>query len=264
MTQGDSDTSLTVIGAGLGRTGTNSLKLALEILYNKPCYHLKDLYSNRRHGVAKWLELEKRLKHSKTGQLDKSLCDEILRNYGSAVDHPVCAYYKELLDVYPNAKVILTVRNPEIWLAGCRSTILPRDLFSNRPWSFYFLRHVFGLKPLHEVYLDSWRRVFGQTMDFSSDTAMMNGFVAWTERVTQTVPADRLLIYDISKGWEPLCRFLGKPVPDCPFPHVNEYQELRRMVRLERRSTKLLQWGLPALLFGLVAIFLYHLFSRFF
>ncbi|KER20092.1 hypothetical protein X801_02616, partial [Opisthorchis viverrini] len=250
---------LLVIGAGLGRTGTNSLKLALELLYDKPCYHLKDLFSRRHRDVPKWLDMEQRLKQSKDSKFDVALCKDFFKGYRAAVDHPVCVYYKELLEVFPNAKVIVTVRDPEIWLAGCRSTILPRDLLANRPWSFYFLRSVLGMKPLHELYLNSWRRVFGENMDFSDDNAMLNGFVAWTERVKRDVPADKLLVYDISKGWEPLCRFLQLPVPDSPFPHVNEYRELRRLIRLERRSSKILQWGLPALLLLLLALLVYNL-----
>ncbi|CAH8595720.1 unnamed protein product [Dicrocoelium dendriticum] len=258
MDSGDSD-SLIVIGAGLGRTGTNSLKVALEVLLKGNCYHLKDLYKKRSRDVAKWNELDKRLASSSDGRLDVSLCKEIFSGYIAAVDHPVCAYYKELLALYPDAKVILTTRDPEIWLHGVRSTILPRDLFSNRPWSFYFIRSILGLKPLHELYLGSWRRVFGQGVDFSSDTAMLNGFIRWTDSVKEAVPTDRLLVYDISKGWEPLCTFLHVPVPDSPFPHVNEYKELRRLIKLERRSTKLLQWGFPVLLLILLGIFLYHL-----
>ncbi|TPP67425.1 putative nad dependent epimerase/dehydratase, partial [Fasciola gigantica] len=155
--------------------------------------------------------------------------------------------------------VILTTRNPEIWLTGVRRTILPRKVLAPRPWSFYFIRNIIGLKPLQDMYLNTWRRALGQDVDFTDDTAMLNGFIAWTERVKKTISPKRLLVYDISEGWEPLCQFLQKPVPTEPFPHLNEYKEMRRLFRLERRAGALLQWGLPTLIIFLLAYILYIL-----
>lgn len=107
------------------------------------------------------------------------------------------------------------------------------------------------------MYLNTWRRALGNNADFTDDNAMLNGFIAWTERVKKTVPSERLLVYDISEGWEPLCKFLQKPVPSEPFPHLNEYKEIRRLFRLERRAGAFLQWGLPTLLILMLAYLLY-------
>lgn len=104
MTQSGDGKSLVVIGAGLGRTGTNSLKLALEILYGKPCYHLKEIYLKRQKDVEKWVELENKLKDSPGGKLDRDIVTSIFEGYVAAVDHPACVYYKELSELYPDAK----------------------------------------------------------------------------------------------------------------------------------------------------------------
>ncbi|XP_018653230.1 putative nad dependent epimerase/dehydratase [Schistosoma mansoni] len=97
------------------------------------------------------------------------------------------------------------------------------------------------------------KRVFGENMDFTNDTSMLNGFVNWNQTVIKTVPSDRLLKYDISQGWEPLCKFLNLPIPNCPFPHVNEYNELRRLLKLEKRILKFSQWILPMLILFIIA-----------
>ncbi|KAH8873635.1 Cell wall integrity and stress response component 1 [Schistosoma japonicum] len=256
MAREEEELDLVVIGAGLGRTGTNSLKIALELLYKKPCYHLKEIYLHQHSHIAKWIELDKKLKES-PDKIDKALCHKIFKGYIAAIDHPACAYYKELLELYPKSKVVLTVRDPEIWLAGCRSTILPRDIDKPRTWSFQFLRKCIGLSQFHELFLINCRRVFGEQMDFSNDTSMLNGFVEWNQNVIQSVPSDRLLKFDISQGWEPLCKFLQLPIPDCPFPHVNEYNELRRLLKLEQRILKLSQWLLPTLILFIFAYMFY-------
>lgn len=114
------------------------------------------------------------------------------------------------------------------------------------------------------MYMNCWKRVFGDEMKYADDNAMLKGFVNWSDSVTETVPADRLLVYDITQGWEPLCRFLGRPVPqDIDFPHVNEYRELRRYIRLERRCDMFLQYGLPAIAVFLIAVLLVKLFRMF-
>ncbi|KAK4468563.1 hypothetical protein MN116_007758 [Schistosoma mekongi] len=257
MAREEEELGLVVIGAGLGRTGTNSLKIALELLYKKPCYHLKEIYLHQHSHIAKWMELDKKLTESPDKKIDKALCHKIFKGYIAAIDHPACAYYKELLELYPKSKVVLTIRDPEIWLAGCRSTILPRDIDQPRTWSFQFLRKCIGLSQFHELFLINCRRVFGEQMDFSNDTSMLNGFVQWNQNVIQSVPSDRLLKFDISQGWEPLCKFLQLPIPDCPFPHVNEYNELRRLLKLEQRILKLSKWLLPTLILFIFAYIFY-------
>lgn len=101
-----SGASILVIGAGIGRTGTNSLKKALEIIYDKPCYHLKEIYLNHHDHIHKWIEIDKKLNDPNDPKLDRESVYKLLDGYVATVDHPTCAYFKELLEIYPNAKVI--------------------------------------------------------------------------------------------------------------------------------------------------------------
>lgn len=105
-----SDNGLLVIGAGLGRTGTKSLKQALEILYRKPCYHMLEIIFSHRNHIRKWLHIDQLVDRKKSigdtnGRIDRRLFDELFEGYAGACDLPVCSYYEELMEAYPEAKV---------------------------------------------------------------------------------------------------------------------------------------------------------------
>jgi hypothetical protein len=217
--------SIEVIGAGLGRTGTLSLKTALERLGFSRCYHMVDVLA--RPGDARiW---------SDAAQGKSIDWDSLFEGYRATVDWPGCSFYPELLRRFPEAKVILTVRDPGRWYESARQTI-------------YFARHAF---PPWARVLAPRMRHFTRMLDllvwdglfrgkFEDMAFAMEAFEKHNEEVRRTVPPDRLLIYEVKEGWGPLCSFLGVPVPEGePFPHVNDTAEFRarieRGVRIVRR-----------------------------
>ncbi|HAA12907.1 MAG TPA: sulfotransferase family protein [Cytophagales bacterium] len=216
--------SLQVIGAGLGRTGTMSLKFALEELGMGPCFHMTEL-----------LERPERLKYlkqyRKTGNTDWSAFFE---SFSSAVDYPVCLYYKHLMELYPEAKVILTVRDSDSWYESVKATIWntspkgPGDIFR---LIINSMRHK-ALRRVAPVFKNSddmiWKEQFHGK--FADKEYAKGVYEAHNEEVKATVPADRLLVFEAKQGWEPLCNFLGKEVPAKDFPRSNDTAEFNRKV----------------------------------
>lgn len=141
----------------------------------------------------------------------------------------------------------MTTRDPEIWLAGCRSTILPRSILNPRSAAFHLLRRLIGLEKLDDLFIRNCKYIFGLNIDFSNDSAVLKGFVNWNDHVIKTVLPEKLLRFDLAEGWSPLCKFLQKPIPTCPFPHLNEYKEVKRLLLLEKYILNLIQFGLPIL-----------------
>lgn len=214
---------LKVIGAGWGRTGTESLKKALEILGFGKCYHMFELIRNG-DDVAFWEQLSK----GKSPDYQK-----LFDGYQSAVDFPACLYYREFMIQYPDAKVILSYRDPEKWYASARKTIfkpLPKlliptsrflGLFNRRIASFVKINEKV-IRPMYEGVLES------RTNDHDY---MINAYNQWVVDVRRNVPADRLLVFEAAEGWEPLCRFLGVQVPTVPYPKGNDSKEFQRRVK---------------------------------
>ena len=198
--------SLKVIGAGLGRTGTASLKVALEQLLGGRCYHMSEAFGNPANPPL-WLD-------AAHGRPD---WDAILKGYVATVDYPACGFWRQLVDHYPKAKVILSLRDPDKWFESTRETILGeriRALAALTPDEDFFQACVYRDYAGH----------FGDR-DFITDY-----FNRHVEAVKQAIPADRLLVYEVSEGWEPLCRFLGVPEPDEAYPHVNVRADFEAMV----------------------------------
>jgi hypothetical protein len=194
--------TLKVIGAGYGRTGTMSLKLALEQLGFGPCYHMVEVFKNPQAPLW-WIE-------AADGHPD---WEKIFAGYDSTVDWPNATFYKELADAYPDAKVILTERDPEAWFKSTQATIFARDIppDSTDPW----------MQMVGKVIA----RLFdGQMHDRDK---LISVFMAHNARVREVIPADRLLVYEVAQGWGPLCDFLGAPVPDGPMPKVNSTEEFQ-------------------------------------
>jgi hypothetical protein len=203
-----------LIGAGLPRTGTLSQKVALEMLGLAPCYHMVNVLADL-DKVQQW-----RRALEGDGQWD-----EIFEDSQATVDWPGSYFYKELIEAYPDAKVLLSVRDSEAWERSMRQTIwgmfwgdiLIRDLSSAR------VRVDEQWRAFIELMQDMWKR--GGLMDNGADTtteSMRAAMERFNQEVQDTVPADRLLVWSVSDGWEPLCEFLELPVPDTPFPHLND------------------------------------------
>lgn len=204
---------LRIIGAGFGRTGTYSLKTALEQLGFGPTYHMAEVFQHPDH-VALWQAA------GEGGSID---WERLLDGYQSAVDWPASAFYRELMDLYPDAKVILTVRDPERWHQSGVNTIFPA-----RPWGPE--DDVSPEMREHGRMVETivWNGIFnGSVLDRNHAIDIFNRHNA---TVQENVPQDRLLVYDVAQGWEPLCAFLGVPVPATEFPCLNDtksFQERR-------------------------------------
>ena len=210
---------LRVIGAGFGRTGTTSLKMALEDLGFSKCYHMREMIAHPSHPRI-WLD----------AYAGKPVnWGKIFDGYQAILDWPGAYFYKELMAAYPEAKVILSVRDPERWYESMLNTIHTESEGVPR-WTLW------ALPPVRRMFqvLDQvvWQGVFqGRFLDRTYALQVFADNVAEVQRV---VPADRLLVYDVKEGWEPLCRFLGVSVPDQPFPRSNDAAERKGLLRRRR------------------------------
>jgi len=207
-----------VIGAGFGRTGTMSLKGALEELGFGPCYHMTELFGHPEH-VEPWDAA------TKGRPVD---WEELFRGYVATVDWPGCSFYEELMRAYPDAKVLLSVRDPDRWYESAYNTIyrLSRTTYLSYPMRLFFPR-------VGRAYPVVNRLIWEGTFDgrFEDRGYAIEVFERWNEEVKERVPAERLLVYDVKQGWGPLCEFLGVEVPERPFPHLNDTETFRKLIR---------------------------------
>ncbi len=198
---------LTVVGAGAGRTGTHSLKLALEQLLDAPCHHMLEILGDPTQ-IPAWIDaIESR-------PVDWSA---MLARYRAIVDWPGSSFWPELSAAYPDALVLLSVRDPEGWYRSASNTIFLT--FDNMP-------------PEVAPWLEAVRKLLRDRFSdrFDDPTAMMDAFARHNDAVRAAVPADRLLEWSLGDGWEPICERLGLPVPAEPFPVTNTTDEFREMI----------------------------------
>jgi Sulfotransferase domain len=207
---GETNMALKIIGAGLGRTGTVSLKIALEQLGVGRCYHMLELLANPAH-MALWQK-------AVDGRPD---WDAIFADYGATVDYPGCACWRELAAFYPAAKVVLTVRDPDAWFDSTQATIFSAD--TKETLADPKFATVAAL--MNRLHPDRYDRV-----------SMAAAFERHTRAVIGGIPKERLLVYQVGEGWEPLCAFLGVPVPDMPFPRANVREEIKGIFAQSRNA----------------------------
>jgi hypothetical protein len=217
--------NVNVIGAGLGRTGTLSLKKALEVLSLGPCYHMIEVIGNKE--PKKWTEFSH-------GRKNTELLHHVLgeAGYQSTCDFPSCTYWKEQLELYPDAKVVLTVRDPEKWYKSCCDTIFKMQ--PNHP------QCSIGVKTCQWLGLPApgFSQMLNQTVEhdfFHGDLRKENVLKCYKDHIADVVancPKEKLLVFEVSQGWAPLCEFLEVPIPDQPFPNVNDTKEFQRIVAL--------------------------------
>ncbi len=198
-----------MVGAGLGRTGTNSLKLALERLTGGSCYHMTELFG-RPDDLPLW--------HAAVRN-DPPDWRTFPAGYAATVDWPACAFWGGLADAHPDAVVLLSVRDSaQQWWRSFEATILDqlsRPVPADRPdWA---ARRTVVLELLDQTFTPRWRERDGA----------IAGYEAHNAAVRATIPAGRLVEWRPGDGWDPLCAALGVPVPDEPFPHVNTTQDFR-------------------------------------
>jgi sulfotransferase family protein len=192
---------LEVIGAGFGRTGTLSVKVALETLGFGPCHHMTEI-TDHPAAMEGWCEVVR----------DRDRLADLLAGYRSTMDWPSCAFWEDLITAHPQAKVILTVRDPDAWYDSMTETIV--SAMSLPPARADALRALCCV--VEDVILD---QVFDGRFD---DRGYAIGvFEAHAEQVRDSVPPGRLLEFDVGEGWAPLCRFLDRPQPSLPFPVLN-------------------------------------------
>ncbi len=198
--------TLSIVGAGLGRTGTASLKVALEKLGFGKCHHMSEVFGSPEQ-IALW----------DAAAAGKPDWDAIFKGYGCAVDFPTAAFWRELAAYYPKAKVILSLREPEKWVESTQETILSPQ------FSPAMAKMPFGPVVKNVV----WRFFDGRIHDRAHLLAVFNRH---TEEVRRAIPKDRLLVFEAKDGWAPLCDFLSVPVPAEPFPRVNSKEEMKPMM----------------------------------
>ncbi len=198
---------LSIIGAGFGRTGTASLKIALEKLDAGPCYHMSEVFARPDH-VQRW-------HHAAEGNVD---WDALYDGFHAAVDFPTSLYWQELADHFPSAKIILSTRDPERWYASTQETILSPEW-----WSFA------QNSPFGSMCAVTIGRYFDDRIHDKDH--VIARYRQHVETVQQSIPEDRLLVFEARQGWDPLCAFIGLPVPDGPFPHANSEAETKALLR---------------------------------
>jgi len=197
--------TMKVIGAGVGRTGTYSLKLALNQLGFGPCHHMEEVLHHMPVQVPLWSAAVQ-------GRADWRA---IFNGYPSAVDWPTAGFFRELYQAYPTAKFVLTHRSPESWADSFGGTIY--QLLAGRDKA----------PPAMKEWLAMAMGVIAKTgfPDGLDRAALLKAFVAHNDAVKATIPASQLLVYEVKEGWGPLCKFLGVPVPATEFPRTNDRVE---------------------------------------
>jgi hypothetical protein len=207
--------TIKVVGAGLGRTGTYSLKLALEKLLGGPCYHMREVFTHPEH-IPLWHQAFK-------GRMPD--WPKMLDGFSAVVDEPASCFWHELSLAFPEALVILSVRDPESWWKSADSTIL-NDSRHEAP------KGPPSISTWHAMVTEMNRFVFPKGSN--EKNAAMEAFESHNRKVRETIPALRLLEWQATEGWGPICKALGLPVPDEPFPHENttkEWLELRKQIK---------------------------------
>lgn len=202
--------ALGIVGAGFGRTGTRSLHQAIETLGFGPCHHMYEVRNSARQ-LALWQAIAAGAPPD---------WDAVFDGYGAQVDWPAAAYWRPIAAHFPQAKVILSVRDPEAWYDSMLQTIVPSATFGAEADPDPAGRAGSGI--IRKVALEGIFQGRIQDRAFALDR-----FARHRQEVTDTIAADRLLVFDVREGWGPLCTFLGCAVPDQPFPSSNSVSEFR-------------------------------------
>ncbi|MDX2159031.1 MAG: sulfotransferase [Hyphomicrobiaceae bacterium] len=209
---------LDVVGTGFGRTGTNSLKLALEQLGFGPCHHMFEV-RDRPEQIAFWAAAASR---------ERSDWDTVFQGFRATVDWPSAYFWREIAAHYPKAKVLLSVRPEQEWLKSIHATIY-QSLQARRERPTELQRAIGEM-----AYDIIERRTFDERLgDPEHALAVYRAHVA---AVKAAIAPERLLVYDVAEGWAPLCRHLGVPIPAAPFPRTNSTEEFRARVVARQQS----------------------------
>ena len=193
---------LRLLGAGIGRTGTLSLKAALEVLLGAPCYHMLELFPRPEH-IPLW--------HA-AARGEKIDWQGLFSGYAAAVDWPAAAFWPEIAAAFPDAIILLSTRDTEGWWTSASNTIFPATRSAPE---------------------GEWRRMIEAmfsarfTTEIENKAACIAAYAAHNRHVRATAPPARLVEWQPGDGWAPLCRALDLAIPDQPFPHVNSTAEFQ-------------------------------------
>ncbi|MCF6301086.1 MAG: hypothetical protein L3J52_08215 [Proteobacteria bacterium] len=213
--------SLKIIGVGFGRTGTLSSKTALnELGFN--CYHMDEVLFNKDNDQ----HLDFWLKVAKEPEGKQHNWHEVFENYSATVDNPGCCVWRELIAIYPDSKVLLTLhpKGPEGWYKSTMSTIYqPQIAWQSRVMALLSPRFRKVRKMTAQLI---WQRSHKNTM--KNKQSALAHYQAHIEEIKRTVSAENLLIFSVDQGWKPLCHFLGKAVPKSSFPKVNDSHDFKK------------------------------------
>ena len=201
--------TLKVIGVGYPRTGTASLKAALEQLGIGPCYHMSECIGKSGH----WSQWQR------AAEGEAVDWDEIFDGYAATTDAPGCQFYESLAAKYRDAKLVLTVRDHYQWFESTQATILSPTAvqrFAASPTGLNAMMHKLG-----------WHPADASTHERDK---MIARVTAHNEAVQRAITPTRLLVFEPRQGWKPLCEFLGLSVPDTPFPHINSTEDFQKMM----------------------------------
>jgi hypothetical protein len=212
-----------LIGAGFGRTGTMSLKAALEQIDHGPCFHMIDLIKGAMPLPA-W---------EAAADGEDVDFEATLDGWESTIDWPACTYWERLVEVFPDAKVLLTVRDPDGWYESCLNSIHEAaergsrgELGGEHPPPPEVMAVINDM-----IWNGTFEGRFQDDREFAIDV-----FNRHNESVKAGVDSDRLLVYEVKEGWGPLCDFLGEEAPDTPFPHLNDTASFRGMFNMPALS----------------------------
>ncbi len=237
--------TLKVIGAGFGRTGTWSTKAALDEL-GLPCYHMTEVIQNKDN--KSHLDFWRNVANSPPGTQQD--WEPIFAKYAATVDNPGCRVWSELIAAYPDAKVLLTLhpRGAEAWYESTIDTIY----FTENVWQFKVLEL---LTPFGRKFGDMSRKlIWGRTLngvmgDKAKAVARYNAYVG---EVKAAVPPDKLLIFKVTDGWEPLCAFLGVAKPNRDFPNLNDRASIKKVIAGITNGAYVIMAGIAAAAVALV------------
>jgi len=266
MDTSDSPNDTFIIGAGFGRTGTSSMQIALKKLGWRS-YHMREVFGNGKEAMNSLIEAGKlkcaarkqmndydpsfdnfnqMVMASDTFDWNQVFVDKDGAKYNATVDFPVCAFYLDLMEFYPNYKVILTVRDdPEQWYGSVDRTIRQFEILMGT----YALRFVNWMRGTD---FNTMRNVtyghlifdqpLGNVLDdpFADKQKSMRTYENWIEGVKKHVPEEKLLVFNVKQGWEPLCAFLGVDAPDEPFPRSNETKHMIELIEAIKRRVRMM------------------------
>ena len=233
-----------VINAGYGRTGTHSFRRAMEILGFGKCYHMEEVFNNGEGND--WI----RISEERNPELIRNLFDK--SGYRSTCDMPASIYWQEQLKVYPNAKVVITMRDPESWYKSWMSTIAYVQPDAEECTIGVKVAYGLGLPPFSGMSV-MMRNVITRDCFHNdwSKQGLMKSYTDHIDDVKKFCHPDKLLLFNAADGWAPLCSFLGVPIPDEPYPHLSDTKEFLKRAML----VNILGWIITILGLGIPLLF---------